>query len=51
MGLDEQRGSGLPGFGEDSRESGGKKLAMINGSDKLSHLERQKKKKSFTRCK
>lgn len=37
----EQRGSGLPGFGEDSRESGRKMSAMINGFDKLSHLEKQ----------
>lgn len=50
MGLDESRGSGLPGFGEDSRESSRKKLAMINGSDKLSRLERQKK-QSFTHYK
>lgn len=42
MGLERGKGSGLPGFGEDSRESSRKNLAMINGFDKLSHLERQK---------
>lgn len=31
----EQRGLGLSGFGEHSRESGRKEPAMINGFDKL----------------
>jgi len=43
-----KRGSGLPEFGEDSMESLGKKLGMINGYDKLRHLERQENLSSVT---
>lgn len=41
MGPERAKSSGLSGCGEDSRESGRKKSAIINGFDKLSHLERQ----------